>query len=334
MRGMVRQPRWLLISGLVLLLLVVGGGFALQRWVSTDEFRQRIEREATAALGVPLRLERVGLTLLPLPAVVLEGVQVRTRQPLEAERIELRPAWLSLLMGRVGLSTLVVRQAILPQQGIDALLLSLQRVRQREQAQPDGDGLHLLPRRTVLEELSWIDSKGQAVVITAEARLDSLALPEQLDLRVVQGRLQGTQLALRRSTGLGWDVLLQVAGGTVFGFLGPNGAGKSTTIRMLCGILRPTDGAGTVGGFDIRRETEQVKNRIGYVSQRFSLYEDLTVRENRLSCHKVCGGSTVRSTICTSAVTVSWYWVTRPCSSNRTGAVEAATMVPDTTASA
>ena len=74
----------------------------------------------------------------------------------------------------MGLSTLVVRQAMLPQQGIDALLLSLQRVRQREQAQPDGDGLHLLPRRTVLEELSWIDSKGQAIVITAEARLDSV----------------------------------------------------------------------------------------------------------------------------------------------------------------
>ena len=185
----VRLPRWPLIAGLVLLLLVAGGGFALQRWISTEEFRQRIEREATAALGVPLRLERVGLTLLPLPAVVLEGVQVRTRQPLKAERIELRPAWLSLLIGRVGLSTLVVRQAMLPQQGIDALLMSLQRVRQREQAESDGDGLHLLPRRTVLEELSWIDSKGQAVVITAEARLDSVALPEQVDLRVVQGRL-------------------------------------------------------------------------------------------------------------------------------------------------
>jgi hypothetical protein len=216
-RDIVRWRRWLLIAGLVLLLLVTGGGFALQRWISTEEFRLRVEREATAALGVPLRLERVGLALLPLPAVVLEGVQVRTRQPLKAERIELRPAWASLLLGRVGLSTLVVRQAMLPQQGIDAMLLSLQRVRQREQAQPDGDGLHLLPRRTVLDELSWIDSKGQAIVITAEARLDSLALPEQLDLRVVQGRLRGTQLALRRHARLSWDVLLEVAGGTVQG---------------------------------------------------------------------------------------------------------------------
>ena len=76
------------------------------------------------------------------------------------------------------------------------------------------------------------------------------------------------------------DVSFDVQRGEIFGILGPNGAGKSTTIRMLCGILDPTSGSGTVVGFDIARDAEQIKQRIGYMTQRFSLYEDLTVVEN------------------------------------------------------
>ncbi len=75
-------------------------------------------------------------------------------------------------------------------------------------------------------------------------------------------------------------ISFEVGEGEIFGFLGPNGAGKSTTIRMLCGILRPTSGRGNVGGFDINKEQEKIKQIIGYMSQKFSLYEDLTVEEN------------------------------------------------------
>ncbi len=76
------------------------------------------------------------------------------------------------------------------------------------------------------------------------------------------------------------DVSLTVARGEIFGFLGPNGSGKTTTIRLMCGLLTPDSGEGTCLGYDIRRQQDEIKKRVGYMTQRFSFWEDLSIREN------------------------------------------------------
>lgn len=84
-------------------------------------------------------------------------------------------------------------------------------------------------------------------------------------------------------------VTFSVGKGSIFGFLGPNGSGKSTVIRMLCGILEPSDGAASIDGHDVVRDTESIKDLIGYMSQKFSLYDELTVNENLIFAGKLYG---------------------------------------------
>jgi len=131
--------------------------------------------------------------------------------------------------------------------------------------------------RPSLEDVfvSLLGKSEQPVAETKETPLPSPDLPaEGLAVQVAHlTRRFGDFIAVD-------DVGFQVKKGEIFGFLGPNGAGKSTTIRMLCGLLSPSSGTGTVAGFDIQSETEQIKLHIGYMSQKFSLYEDLTVEEN------------------------------------------------------
>ncbi len=76
------------------------------------------------------------------------------------------------------------------------------------------------------------------------------------------------------------DLSMRVKRGEIYGFLGPNGSGKTTTIRMLCGLLTPDEGRGTCLGYDIRSQADEIKRHVGYMTQRFSLYQDLSVREN------------------------------------------------------
>jgi ABC-2 type transport system ATP-binding protein len=90
------------------------------------------------------------------------------------------------------------------------------------------------------------------------------------------------------------NLSMQVKRGTIYGFLGPNGSGKTTTIRMLCGLLTPDAGQGTCLGYDIRTETDKIKVHVGYMTQRFSLYDDLSVRENLEFVARIYGLSDAR----------------------------------------
>jgi len=85
------------------------------------------------------------------------------------------------------------------------------------------------------------------------------------------------------------DLTLQVARGQIYGFLGPNGSGKTTSIRMLCGLLKPDSGSGTCLGYDVIKETDEIKRHIGYMTQKFGLYEDLTIQENLQFIARVYG---------------------------------------------
>ena len=93
------------------------------------------------------------------------------------------------------------------------------------------------------------------------------------------------------------NLSMQVKRGTIFGFLGPNGSGKTTTIRMLCGLLTPDEGDGTCLGYDIRTDAAKIKTRVGYMTQHFSLYDDLSVRENLEFVARVYGVKRPRAAV-------------------------------------
>jgi hypothetical protein len=233
--------KWLVFLAVAFVLLLVAVAVALQYWLRTDDFRSRAEREASAALGVPLKLGKLSVDLWPLPAVAADDVRVQTRPALTVSRVEARPVWAGLLAGRLEIATLVVRKAVLPQSGIAALGAAMQRKDKaaRKPARPSAPGAPMvLPKRAVLEDVTWIDEKGQRMTVDAEADLGGDGMLEEASFRIVRGRLAGTHGNIRRQADA-WPVRIEVGGGRITGKLQLQ-TGKGGT-QVLIGQLATDD---------------------------------------------------------------------------------------------
>lgn len=261
---MARLLKWLLWAALAVLLLLAATVFALHRWVGTDDFRQRVEREASAALGVPVVLGSIAVSVWPLPAVAFGGLTVQSKPPVTLERLEVRPQWQALLQGQLRVATLIVRKAVLPQQGIDAILLALQKkpaatavpaakasaAAKPSEAAPATDDLAWLPRRTVLDDVTWVSAKGTSTALEGEARLAPDGLPDSASLKLIRGNLQGLSAQLTRepraagqaSTDDQWALRVDVGGGKIEGKLGmQRKADKAGRALVLQGKLETRD---------------------------------------------------------------------------------------------
>ncbi len=222
---MVRILKILLLVAAGLLLVLAAVAFALQRWSGSDDFRQRIEQEASTALGAPVQLGRISVSLWPLPAVALDEIRVRTEPPLTVARIEARPQWAALLGGRLVVATLVVRQAVLSQRAINTLSSNLQKRQAAASPRPATAAtadLAWLPRRAVIDGLTWVNLRGHSSTLQAESTLDDEGWPQALSFKLLQGAWAGTQASLQAQATPAagqrtWDLKLTLGGGTVQG---------------------------------------------------------------------------------------------------------------------
>lgn len=236
---MTKLIKWTAILLAAFALLLVGVAVALQHWLRTDDFRMRVEQQASAALGVPLRLGRLSIDLWPVPAVAADDVQLQTRPVLSVARVEARPVWSGLLAQRLEIATLVVRKAVIPQAGIAALGTAMQKKekaapRKPVAAPPDsGPSFVAFPQRAVFDDITWIDDKGQRLTVDAEADLGDDGMLQRASFKVLQGRYAGTQGRIERA-GEQWPLRIDIGGGRITGKL-QLAAGRSAGSQVLQG---------------------------------------------------------------------------------------------------
>jgi len=240
---MAKALKWTAIVLVALVLLLVAMAMLLQYWLRTDDFRGRVEKEATAALGVPLKLGKLSIDLWPLPAVAADDVQIQTRPALTVGRIEARPGYPALMTGKLEIATLVVRKAVLPQTAINALSAAAQKrsqgapkpVKQAAAAPSGHSTMDLLPRRAEFDDITWIDEKGQRMTVDASADLGHDGLLDGASFKIIQGRLAGTHGKVERE-GDFWPVRVDIGGGRIEGKLQLQ-ANKARGTQVLSGNL-------------------------------------------------------------------------------------------------
>ena len=222
---MSKPMKWVAGLALVVVGVLVAAVIGLSRWAGSDDFRQRAQQAASQALGVPVQLGRIEVSLWPAPAVAIHDARIQTRPALTLQRVEARPVWSALLVGRPELESLVVREAVLPQQAITALAAAAQKQEAGKKPAPSG-GLPALPRRIVLDRVTWMDAKGQPLTVEAEIAFAGQPLPESARLDVVGGRFKGAKARLERQP-QAWQLNAEIGGGTIAGplRLQPNGRG-------------------------------------------------------------------------------------------------------------
>lgn len=255
--AMRRIGRWVLLTFVLTCVLISAVLFLLHRWISTDDFRGRVQAQMSEVLGRDVRLGALTVDIWPLPAVALNRVEIDSRPLIRIERVEVRPVVAALLSGRLELSTLLVRQADLSQAAVDDLLVARQARKSTTVAAgksppsasaegsaassadgPAGDVIQVVvPRRVVLDAATWRGGKGSVTIFNADARLDSQALPEELVVTLLAGPLQGARVSLQgralaeqsQPKAREWDLAMELAGGTVKGKLQmpqPSGSGN------------------------------------------------------------------------------------------------------------
>jgi uncharacterized protein YhdP len=226
---MARVLKWLLALVAIFVVLIGAIAFALHLWVGSADFRARVAQEISAAVGVPVELGGLDVDVWPLPGVAVDRVQVKSRPPLTFERIEARPVWSALLHRKLEIATLYVRNAVVPQDAIAAVAAAFRKAHPEDGAMkkekaPQEPSSVTLPQRIVLEQVTWVDTKGAGNVVDATVHMDDDGLPGHVDFAVTQGRWQGVKAKLQRAAKL-WQFDGQVGGGTIKGHFVP---GKTT----------------------------------------------------------------------------------------------------------